>query len=110
MEQVRPAVLFVNESEAETKDMTRGLPVEVIQAQHLERIHEAIRHHPIQGVFIDIASIQLEQMEEMGAQTGPDNIPIFILAHASEVPAAIQYVKHGAKGFLLKCLSNRKSA
>ena len=103
------AVLFVNGSKEETSFLTRGLPVKVIQTDHLEGATEEMKTQPLRGIFIDIASAQPSDIENFKAHSRQPDVPVFVLAHASEIAVAIQYVKQGARGFLLKGLSDSDS-
>lgn len=103
------AVLFVNGSKEETTFLTRGLPVKVIQTDGLEGANQEMKTQSLKGIFIDIASAKPSDIVNFKAHSGQPDIPVFVLAHASEISVAIQYIKQGAKGFLLKGLSDSDS-
>lgn len=103
------AVLFVNDSKEETTFLTRGLPVKVIQTGHLDGANEEMKTQALRGIFVDIASARPSDIVKFKACSKQPNVPVFVLAHASEISLAIEYIKQGAQGFLLKGLSDSDS-
>lgn len=83
--------------------------MQVIQSKHLEGAREEIMNRSLGAIFIDIDSAGLSDIRDIKVRSREHNVPVFVLAHASEVPIAIQYVRNGAQGFLVKDLSDSDS-
>ena len=104
----RLKVMFVNSSEEDTKFLTRGLPIDVIQASSLESAKCEIEKQPVDGVFVDVGS--LPEGEATGIRTSQlASLPVVILAGITELMRAIEQVKKGASGFLVKGVSDSAS-
>ncbi|MBA4147836.1 MAG: hypothetical protein H0X66_06940 [Verrucomicrobia bacterium] len=112
-EQLMSLFLFVNDCKEETRFLTSGLPVRVIQTEHLDTAKEEMKSQSLSGIFIDIAFVQPGDIADIKSRSlsrsHQHDVPVFVLAHAAEVSAAIQYVRQGAQGFLVKGLSDSGS-
>jgi FixJ family two-component response regulator len=75
----------------------------------MEVAQKEMEHAQVRGVFIDVASADPGDIVDLRKNLRLKEVPIFILANSSEVPLAIEYVKRGAQGFLVKGLSDSDS-
>lgn len=102
-------VLFLNKNDEDTAYLTRDLPMEVVRAARIEDVRREIYEGQIDGVVMDVASTRPKDILAFRENTSGPAIPLFVLADTDELPLAIEYVKLGAQGFLVKGLSDSDS-
>ncbi len=104
-----PSILFLNKREEDTTFLTRDLPMGVVRTEDLNEAQRELENEQIKGIFIDVASAEPSDILSLRRNSSRRDIPIFILASPEELPLAIEYVKLGAQGFLIKGLSDSDS-
>ena len=99
--------LFVNTNEEDTRFLTKNLPVQVIHAKRLETVEQTIKQHPVNGIFVDMASASPEKISELKKT---HDGAVVMLADVADLPKAIEHVRQGdAHGFVVKGVSNSDS-
>ena len=89
---------FVSTSEEDTTFLTRDSSAQVKRAGSLKDIEQV----PEGIVVVDACAVSAAEIQEL--QRSPDTA-VIVLADLKNVPVAIEHVRNGADGFLVKGIS-----
>ena len=106
----RLKLLFVNTTESDTQMLTKGLQAEVIRADRVENAKATLQREKVDGIFVDVSSLGAAEVAQMQSRTPAQTAwPLVLLTDLAGMPHAIEQVKHGAHGFLVKGVSTSAS-
>lgn len=99
-------VLFVGVSEEDTAFLTKGAPLDVVHRSSSFTGDLPLEEEHFDALVLDVVHAKTGSIRSLKQCAAT---PVFVLADAFQVPQAIQLVKEGADGFLVRGITNPNS-